>query len=862
MQSANALTCQNSNPMLDRVSLDFVEMAMSKNAEGSTEQEKKVSTPNYEILGKFYLGKPYDLTNGKLEDQFLLYDSKDLTTHALCVGMTGSGKTGLCISLLEEAAIDRIPAICIDPKGDLGNLLLTFPNLEASDFEKWIDPGEAQRKDKSINILAKDTAELWRNGLADWNQTPDRIQKFRDSVDITIYTPGSKTGVPLTVLKGFAAPPPELQNDDDAFRALVSSSASGLLVLLGIESDPLTSREHILLSNILDKAWRDGKSLDMPELIRQIQSPPIERVGVLDLESFLPAAQRAKIAMSLNNLLASPAFAGWLEGESLDIQRLLYTADGKPRLSILSISHLSDTERMFFVTMLLNELISWMRTQPGTSSLRALLYMDEVFGYFPPIAQPPSKLPMLTLLKQARAFGLGVCLATQNPVDLDYKGLGNIGTWFLGRLQTSRDKERVLDGLEGASLQQGSAFDRKEMDRMLSSMGNRVFLMNNVHDDGPTIFQTRWALSYLRGPLSRSQIQELMADKRKNISASPSPIASSDNHSNRNANNPSMQTGDIGGKRPIVPAGISEWFASMTEAPKTGTALLYRPYLMAEVSMHFVRATSQVDYWRDKTLTIAGSTSEDCQSWENAEDLKLTDLELTDQPEDGLNYAILANELSSPKFYQTMEKSLSDYLFRNQQIKIFTSKALKRSSRPEQSEDEARIELSQVSREIRDERIDSMKSKYATKLESIQKRIHTAEQRLEKEKEQSSRQRLDSVLNIGGSILGALLGNKRNAKSTISAASKVAKGWSKTSSESSDVERATESLEKLLEEFRNVEQECEADMARIADEFSAENMRLEEVDIPLRKSDTRVKQFGLLWIPFQVDDRGIEKRLA
>src|SRR5690606_12942136 len=215
------------------------------------------------------------------------------------------------------------------------------------------------------------------------------------------------------------------------------------------------------------------------------------RVGVVDLDTFFPAKDRLALGMKLNNLLASPSFASWLAGEPLDVQRLLYTADGKPRLSILSIAHLSESERMFFVTILLNEVVAWMRTQPGTGSLRAIVYMDEVFGYFPPTANPPSKRPMLTLMKQARAYGVGCVLATQNPVDLDYKGLSNAGTWFLGRLQTERDKLRVLEGLEGASAAAGASFNRQQMEALLASLGNRVFLMNNVHEDQPVLFQDR-----------------------------------------------------------------------------------------------------------------------------------------------------------------------------------------------------------------------------------------------------------------------------------------------------------------------------------------------------------------------------------
>jgi hypothetical protein len=465
----------------------------------------EIDSPNH-----FYLGRDHDLATGETSATPLLYKSGQLTTHAVCVGMTGSGKTGLCLSLLEEAALDGIPAICIDPKGDLGNLLLGFPKLAPEDFEPWVDPAVADRKDITTAELAKETAELWKKGLASWDESPDRVQRYNDTVERLIFTPGASHGIPMTVLKSFDAPPQVLIDDTDAFRSRVQSAVSGLLALLGIDADPVRSREHILLSNILTTAWNAGQDLSIAEMIREIQKPPFTTVGVMDLETFYPEKERTKLAMDLNNLLASPSFAGWMSGQALDVQQLLYSPEGKPRHSIVSIAHLDDAQRMFFVTILLNEILAWTRTQAGTSSLRALVYMDEVYGYFPPSKKPPSKEPMLTLLKQARAFGVGIVLATQNPVDLDYKGLSNTGAWFLGRLQTERDKMRVMEGLEGASAQAGSVFNKQRMEQTLAGLGNRVFLLNNVHEDEPRVFQTRWAMSYLAGPLSRLQIKRLM----------------------------------------------------------------------------------------------------------------------------------------------------------------------------------------------------------------------------------------------------------------------------------------------------------------------------------------------------------------
>ena len=543
------------------------------------------NTQDFERLGVFYLGRPYDLPAKRANPGWLLYDSKDLVTHAVCVGMTGSGKTGLCLSLLEEAAIDNIPAIIIDPKGDLGNLLLTFPSLKGEDFLPWINEDDARKKGQSPAEYASGQADLWKKGLAAWGQEGARIQRFKESAEAMIYTPGSNAGLPVSILKSFAAPEDDVRNDTELLRERISTTVTGLLGLLGVDADPIQSREHILLSTILGHAWGQGNDLDLATVIQGIQSPPLAKIGVMDVEAFFPSKDRFALAMKLNNLLAAPGFQAWLEGAPLDIQQLLYTASGKPRLAIFSIAHLSDAERMFFVTLLLSQMVGWMRAQSGTTSLRALLYMDEIFGYFPPVANPPSKLPLLTLLKQARAFGLGVVLATQNPVDLDYKGLANTGTWFIGRLQTERDKARVLEGLEGASSSAGKKFDKGRMEQTLAGLGNRIFLMNNVHEDEPVVFETRWCLSYLRGPLTRSQIKLLMDARRADV-AGPSrertPAPSSP-----------QQAGTA--SRPILPPDIPQHFLPIRGTKPEGGELIYAPMLLASSHVHFADGKSGIE---------------------------------------------------------------------------------------------------------------------------------------------------------------------------------------------------------------------------------------------------------------------------
>ncbi len=715
---------------------------------------------NFEKLGAFYLGKLFDQDEGTCTEKLLLYDAKDLTTHAVCVGMTGSGKTGLCLTLLEEAAIDGIPALLIDPKGDLGNLLLTFPELRAEDFRPWIDDAEATRKGLTADQFAANRAELWRKGLAEWGQDGSRIARFRDAADIAIYTPGSNAGLPLTVLRSFDAPPRSLVEDSDAFRERVSASVSGLLALLGIDADPIRSREHILLATILDRAWREGQSLDIARLIQLIQSPSFERIGVMDLESFFPARDRFELAMTLNNLLASPGFAGWMEGESLDVGRLLYTAEGRPRLSILSIAHLTDAERMFFVTILLNEVVAWMRNQPGTSSLRALLYMDEVFGFFPPVANPPSKTPMLTLLKQARAYGLGVVLATQNPVDLDYKGLSNAGTWFLGRLQTERDKERVLDGLAGATAAAGTTFDRKKTETILSGLGSRVFLMNNVHEDEPVLFQTRWALSYLRGPLTRSQIQTLMASRRAGAASmvASEPLAPT---RLRESMPEAAVASSLETIPPPLPPGITQSFLPLSVGESTGAALVYRPALLGVARMHYVRTSAKVDFWEDVRLLSRLDSSSVLSPWESSDDVRIDTAGVLPSGDPRGRFTSVPGAAAQESSYSKWTKELVDHLYRTKALSVWKCSEFKQYSKAGEDQKHFRIRLRQEAHERRDLEVEKLRQRYGPKLASIQDRVRRARQKVELEEAQFKQSGFQTAVSLGSTLLGALFGARR-----------------------------------------------------------------------------------------------------
>ena len=625
---------------------------------------------DFEKLGAFYLGRPYDLKTKKPKEGILLYDSKDLVTHAVCVGMTGSGKTGLCIGLLEEAAIDGIPAIVIDPKGDLANLLLTFPELRPEDFTPWVNEDDAAKKGLSTAEYGAQQAAFWEKGLAEWGQDRARLKRLRDAAEFRVYTPGSNAGISVSVLKSFSAPPPAVREDNELMRERVNTTATSLLGLLGIEADPIKSREHILISNILHNAWVAGSDLDIAALIKQIQTPPMTRVGVMDLDSFYPSKDRFELAMAMNNLLAAPGFSSWMEGEPLDVQQILYTAQGKPRVAIFSIAHLSDAERMFFVSLLLNQTLGWMRTQSGTTSLRAILYMDEIFGYFPPVANPPSKLPLLTLLKQGRAFGLGIVLATQNPVDLDYKGLSNTGTWFIGRLQTERDKARVLEGLEGVAAGSDLKFDRQAMEETLAGLSSRIFLMNNVHDDAPEVFESRWAMSYLRGPLTRTQIKTLMDPLKQATSAAPAATASATN----SAAPVTVKAASAASRQPVLPPEVAQLFIPVRSQGGQNAALVYQPRLIGAAQVRF--SDRKVDSARELTLLASISDGVVAVDWDQAAPIAVPVSELEAAPEENAQFADLPAPAGKAKSYTAWQKDLAGWLYRTQKLELFKSARL------------------------------------------------------------------------------------------------------------------------------------------------------------------------------------------
>ena len=809
------------------------------------------SARDFEKLGVFYLGRPYDPAAKRPKPGWLLYDSKDLVTHAVCVGMTGSGKTGLCLSLLEEAAIDNIPAIIIDPKGDLGNLLLTFPSLRGEDFQPWINEDDARKKGLSAADYATQQAVFWKEGLTSWQQDGARIQRLRDAADFAIYTPGSNAGLPVSILKSFAAPAKDVRNDAELLRERIGTTITSLLGLLGIEGDPIQSPEHILLSTILDHQWKKGEDLDLTRLIHAIQSPPVSKIGVMDVDSFFPSKERFALATRLNNLLAAPGFQAWLEGEPLDVQQLLYTPAGKPRLAIFSIAHLSDTERMFFVTLLLSQMVGWMRAQSGTTSLRALLYMDEIFGYFPPVANPPCKLPLMTLLKQARAFGLGVVLATQNPVDLDYKGLANTGTWFIGRLQTERDKARVLEGLEGASASAGKKFDKRRMEQTLAGLGSRIFLMHNVHEDEPVVLETRWSLSYLRGPLTRAQIKMLMDPRRREESG----VRDEGKDGSLVAPHASRLTPHA--SRPLLPPDVSQYFLPLRGSKPDDSELVYVPMLLGASQIRFTDSKSGIDTTKEVAVLASIVDGAMAVDWDHAATVNLTARDLERTPATGAQFLPPAASAGKAKNYTDWSKDFGGWLFRTQKVELFTSPSTKEVSQPNESERDFRVRLQQSGRERRDKAAEALRQKYAPKIAALRDRVRRAEQMKERQQAESHSSQMQAAISVGASILGAFLGRKTISATNIGRATTAIRGAGRVIKESRDVSLAEENVAALQEQLADLEARFRSDSETFLSATDPFNEKLDTISLKPTKSNISVKLIALGWVPHWQSSNGV-----
>ena len=778
-------------------------------------------------------------TLGKLLDGGeLVLDPDDLTTHAVIVGMTGSGKTGLGIVLLEEALSRGVPALILDPKGDMGNLALTFPDLSAASFRPWIDESAARDAGQTPDEYAQKTAELWKGGLERSGIGPERIQALRDAAEVTLYTPGSEAGVPLNVIGSLKAPTLSWETDEETIRDEIEGTVSSLLGLIGIEADPLGSREHVLLSNLLEHNWRAGTDLDLGSLIGQIQKPPLRKLGVFEVDAFLPPADRNELAVRLNALVASPSFAAWGRGPALDPAVLFRTEDGRPRAAVIYLAHLSDQERQLVVTLVLSRLITWMHGQSGTSELRGLVYLDEVMGFAPPTAMPPSKKPILTLMKQARAFGIGMVIATQNPVDLDYKAMANAGSWFVGRLQTERDKERVLEGLRSAA----GGVDVSALDTAIGGLEQRQFLLQSAHRDKPDLFSTRWAMSFLRGPLTKEQIATLTPDEARaeeeSVTVTQSPLAD-----------------DESGVAPPVADGIpvrwldpaAPWAAELGADP---AGKRQQAFLAARVSLRFDDTKAGLDTTQEwEALYGPLDTGLDLDR-ETAVDYD--DRDLRPEPPDGAAYVLPNVPLDKAAFFRDATREIQRRLTDTQTLELLRNAELKLYSRPGETEEQFAARADEAAKAGADAETAKIRDRLEAKQDRLERAIETARQRVEQASVEQTSRRSTELLSGLGSALGVLLGGKADTR-TIARAGRALGGAASRRGMSTRASERKESAEEKAElaeaDLAELEQEILDEVAEIDEKWTAKAGAVETVPIRLEAGDVRVVETTLVWVP-------------
>lgn len=780
--------------------------------------------------GHFYVGTGLD------DSEPFFVESDHLTTHGVIVGMTGSGKTGLGVGLIEEALLAGVPCLILDPKGDMGNLLLNFPGFEPESFLPWIDAGEAKREGVTAEAHAEAVATKWKEGLEKAGIAPERMKKLQDDSEITIYTPGSTAGVPINVLGSLAAPAVDWAANAEVIRDEVESFVSSLLVMADIDADPISSPSHILLATIIEKFWAEGKDLDLETLIGQIPKPPLRKLGVFDIDEFFPVKDRMALAMKLNGLLASPSFASWLEGVPLDIEELI-GGSGKTKGAIVYLAHLTDVERQFVVTLLLSKFITWMRGQSGSSSLRSLIYMDEVFGFAPPTAEPPSKKPILTILKQARAFGCGMVLSTQNPIDLDYKAISNSGTWLVGRLQTENDKKRILEGLDSA----GATVDVGEYDRLISGLAKRQFLMHTTTGE-PGVFATRWVMSYLAGPLTRDQITTLMGGR------SPLPTPPSDESAEISEPEPAASDTTVPVMPPVAEGTRTSFLDPAANwAPAVGvdpTSSLHRAAVAATVQLIYDETKADINHSETYELVIYPIT--DVVGTENL-------IEVDHDPRDfldaavagGAEYELPEAKIQNKVFWSSLETQLKGHLAANKELTVFSNQELGIYSRVDETEDSFRERCRASAEDAKDAALVKLEDKYKSRIDRAKETISKSENRVRDFEADASSKGHEELLTGAGDLLGALFGGKSRSDPI----GQAARRRSATSKAKARAEAAEEKLADDMADLVDLEDELATEITALADEYDGKVDSIATLEIPLEKTDITVGEMKLVWVP-------------
>ncbi|HEU5081699.1 MAG TPA: DUF87 domain-containing protein [Acidimicrobiales bacterium] len=778
------------------------------------------------------LGETVDPTTSERTGEPVGVDAADLTTHGVIVGMTGSGKTGLGVVLIEEALRSGIPTLVLDPKGDMTNLALRSPGLSAEEFAPWVPAGTD----------AAAAAQAWKDGLASWGLDGSHIAALADASRVTVYTPGSTAGVPLNLV-GSLAPPAGA--DDDARADEIDGLVSGLLSMVGIDADPLSSREHILLSNLVARAWSEGTDLDLGRLVQQVQQPPLRKLGVLDVESFYPAADRAKLALQLNGLLASPSFAAWAEGLPLDIGAMLAT-DGPAPCSVVYLAHLSEEERQFVVTLVLSKLVTWMRAQPGSPQLRALVYMDEVFGYLPPTAAPPAKRPILTILKQARAYGVGMVLSTQNPVDVDYKALSNAGTWMIGRLQTERDVDRLRDGLQAAS----GSVDVGEVAATIAGLGKREFLLHSTKASAPTRFTSRWALDYLAGPLTRDQLQALPGQP------AAAEVGGKATSSADVARPMAERPLDVGEHESTVPPTVAEgvpvrwadpaapWLREVGGDP-TSTRL--RPAVAVRVGLLFDDTKADLRHTEEfECILVAPGEHPDLDELVSVD---YDDRDLLEAAPERAVYELPDAPVDAASWFRDVERAVAEHLYGNRTVSVSRNEALGLWSRPGETPEEFAVRCRAAADERAEEDAAKLRAQLERKMDTIRRAIEREQARVDELRARQSDAKQHEVISAAGDLLGSFLGGRRSARSVLSKVKGVSSRRKQTSAAAQRVETALAKLEQRGAELADLEAELVDALADIEAEWTERAEQVEAVEIGLEKSDIDVRQVTFVWLP-------------
>ena len=814
---------------------------------------------------KFYLGKVYD-EQGNLTDEKLLYDPQDLVTHCMITGMTGSGKTGLGIILLEEMARKNIPAIVIDPKGDLTNLMLHFPELRAEDFEPWIDPEAPVREGKSLLEISVETAEAWKKGLSEWGLGKEEISEL-EKVSYTIFTPGSTVGNPINILSSFEAPKTPVKEGDEFIREEIATTVTALLDLIGISNiDPLQSREHILLSSIIEQYWNMGKSIDIEEMIAAVNDPPFEKLGALPVDKMYPPKDRFQLSLLLNNFLASPSFQNWNKGPNLDIEKLLYTNDGKARMNVFYLQHLNDHERMFFVTMLYSQIESWMREQPGTGNLKLGVYFDEIAGYLPATSNPASRNVIIRLLKQARAFGVGMILSSQNPIDFDYKALSNAGTWFIGHLQTAQDVRRLIDGLATND----GGIDQTEAKRRISALKNRQFLYMNVHTPGLKVMTTRWTLNYLAGPLTRNRIPLLIekglservdtVSSVMNVNETVAELADTSQNQGEDQGEAEMSEEKAKevqpeGTKPEIAANINEYYRRAekiaAEVGAPAEEITYIPVWIAQAEARILQPKYNLDFIDKKAVLIDEPDIRGVSiNWREYETEPFDEKTVQSRPQYAdAKYEQPPEWMSDSGSVRRRESDFLDYIYREGIVKIRANKPLDVYAAPDVTEEDFIAMCKGKVAEASQNEKDKLAKAYENIVDRMETKIRKAEADVADKTDKVKSKNIEKYGAFGELVIGMFTGRKRSVSTSINK-------YGQSTNADNALEKAQLVLDELKADLEQQTEEFKKQIAEVEEKWNKIAEEMDEVTVTPMKKDIFIDYFGILWLPYYTDENG------